>query len=89
MSWAEEACSLDDDDGLWSVRYLPNHGLEKPGPVSNGGYGLVHQRMHLDEVECVIGELIGYLIPLHRWSTSTVARPTNGVEEEQGNEEER
>ena len=39
--------------------------------------------MHLDEVECVIGELIGHLVPLHGWSASTVARPVNGVEEEE------
>lgn len=38
--------------------------------------------MHLDEVECVIGELIGYLVPLHGWSAGTVARPENGEEGE-------
>lgn len=37
--------------------------------------------MHLDEVKCVIGELIGYLVPLHGWRAGTVARP--GSEEEQ------
>lgn len=38
--------------------------------------------MHLDEVECVVRELIGNLVPLHGWSAGTVARPVN--EEEQG-----
>lgn len=64
------------------MQHLPDHGLEEPGPVSDGGHGLVHQRMHLDEVECVIGELVGYLVPLHGWSAGTVARPANGEDGE-------
>lgn len=63
-----------------SVQHLPDHGLEEPGPVSDGGHSLVHQRMHLNEVECVIWELIGYFVLLHGWSASTAARPAN-VEE--------
>lgn len=61
--------------GLWSEEHLPDHSLEEPGPVGDGGHSLIHQRMHLDEVKCVIGELIGYLVPLHGWSAGTVARP--------------
>lgn len=57
------------------MQYLPNHGLEEPGPVSDGRHRLVHQRMHLDEVECVVWKLIGHLVPLHGWSAGTVARP--------------
>lgn len=67
------------DDGLWRAQHLPDHGLEKPRPVSNGGHSLVHQRMHLNEVECVVGELIRYLVPLHGWRASTVARPVSGL----------
>lgn len=44
--------------------------------------------MHLDEVECVVGELIGYLVPLHGWSAGTVARPVNEEEQWEGVEEE-
>lgn len=43
--------------------------------------------MHLDEVECVVRELIGYLVPLHGWSAGTVARPANGEEGGEGDEE--
>ncbi len=64
-----------------SVEHLPDHGLEEPGPVSDGGHGLVHQWMHLDEVECVVGEFIGNLVPLHGWRACAVARPANGEEE--------
>lgn len=39
--------------------------------------------MHLDEVERVVWELVGYLVPLHGCSAGTVARPTDGEEEEQ------
>ena len=84
MSWAEEAHIPSNDDGLWSVQYLPDHGLEEPGPVSNGGHGLIHQRMHLDEVECVVGELVGYFVPLHGWSAGTVARSARIEQEEEG-----
>ena len=38
--------------------------------------------MLFDEVECVIGELIGYLVPLHGWNACTIAGPEN--EEEKG-----
>lgn len=36
--------------------------------------------MHLDEVKCVIGKLIGYLVPLHGWRAGAVARPELGKE---------
>lgn len=68
------------------MKYLPHHGLEKPGPVSDGVHSLVHQRVHFDEVERVVGELIGYLVPLHGWSAGAAARSASGEEEEESNE---
>lgn len=65
--------------------YSPHHGLEKPGPVSDRGHSLVHQGMHLDEVQSVVRELIGYLVPLHGWSAGTAARSANAVEGEEDN----
>lgn len=44
--------------------------------------------MHLDEVERVVGELVGYLVPLHGWSAGTVARPASGEREQGGEGEE-
>lgn len=37
--------------------------------------------MHLDEVECVVWELIGHFVPLHGWSAGTAARPVNRGEQ--------
>lgn len=43
--------------------------------------------MHLDEVESVVRELIGYLVPFHGWSAGTAARSANEREAQKDNEE--
>lgn len=43
--------------------------------------------MHLNEVECVVGELIGHFVPLHGWSAGTASRPGNEEQGEEGDEE--
>lgn len=77
--WGWSGSEPAEDGGPQRGQHLPDHGLEKPGPVSNGGHSLVHQRMHLNEVEGVVGELIRYLVPLHGWRASAVARPVSGL----------
>lgn len=36
--------------------------------------------MHLDEVQSVVGELVGHLVPVGGWRAGTAARPGTGIQ---------
>lgn len=44
---------------VWHCPTVPAGGAGEAGPVVDGGHRLVHQRVRLDEGQCVVGEVDG------------------------------